>query len=169
MTENIQKKEQIKNDFISSISHELRTPLTSIKGWAITLQSEDNRMNQLMSDGLDIIEKESDRLSGMVEELLDFSRFVSGRITLQKEPLNLVSLAKSLSTQFKIRANNEKIDLIVNYDRDPIMILADKNRIKQVLINFLDNALKFTESGGTVVINILDVGEEVTLEIIDTE
>lgn len=168
MTENIQKKEQIKNDFISSISHELRTPLTSIKGWAITLQSEDYGMNQLMSDGLDIIEKESDRLSGMVEELLDFSRFVSGRITLQKEPLNLVSLAKSLSTQFKIRANNEKIDLIVNYDRDPIMILADKNRIKQVLINFLDNALKFTESGGTVVINILDVGEEVTLEVIDT-
>ncbi len=80
MAEELIKKEQLKTDFISSISHELRTPLTSIKGWAITLKSDKSNDQQLLIDGLDIIEKESDRLSNMVEELLDFSRFVSGEL-----------------------------------------------------------------------------------------
>src|SRR5690606_31743206 len=75
MAEELIKKEQLKNDFISSISHELRTPLTSIKGWAITLNSGEVDRN-LLKDGLNIIEKESDRLSDLVEELLDFSRYV---------------------------------------------------------------------------------------------
>ncbi|MEG2539169.1 MAG: histidine kinase dimerization/phospho-acceptor domain-containing protein, partial [Clostridium sp.] len=81
LSDEIIKKDDLKNDFISSVSHELRTPLTSIKGWAITLK-EFGSDKEMLSDGLDIIEKESDRLSGMVEELLDFSKFVSGKITL---------------------------------------------------------------------------------------
>ena len=85
MADEILRKEQLKNDFISSVSHELRTPLTSIKGWAITLNSEDIPDKDLLEDGLKIIEEESDRLTQMVEELLDFSRFTSGRISLEKD------------------------------------------------------------------------------------
>src|SRR5690606_32008639 len=91
MAEELIKKEQIKNDFISSISHELRTPLTSIKGWAVTLKSEDIQENEIILDGLNIIEKESDRLTAMVEELLDFSKFVSGRIKLEKDHFEISS------------------------------------------------------------------------------
>lgn len=168
MTENIVKKDQLKNDFISSISHELRTPLTSIKGWAITLKEEDFGENELISDGLDIIEKESDRLSQMVEELLDFSRFVSGRISLSKEMVDICELIRSIETQFMIRARNEKINLVVNIYEMPVYLYVDKNRIKQVIINFLDNALKFTLPGGTVFLNLEDHFDHVIFEVIDT-
>src|SRR5690606_17697140 len=92
MAEELIKKEQLKNDFISSISHELRTPSTSMNGWAINLKGAEVNDKELLEDGLDIIEKDSDRLSNMVEELLDFSRFVSGRITLEKQEIQLASL-----------------------------------------------------------------------------
>ena len=91
MSENLIKKEQLKKDFISSVSHELRTPLTVIKGWAFTLQSE-AKDNKLLKDGLVIIEKESDRLGNMVNELLDFSEISSGRMLMNKELLDLTEL-----------------------------------------------------------------------------
>lgn len=150
MAEEILKREQIKNDFISSISHELRTPLTSIKGWAVTLKSEEFREDELLMDGLDIIETESDRLTQMVEDLLDFSRFISGRITLEKEVFNLRDTLSMISTQYKPRARTNDMDFSLEISEDIQTVLGDENRIKQVLINLLDNSLKFTPSGGAI-------------------
>ena len=111
LADEIVNKDKIKNDFISSISHELRTPLTSIKGWAVVLKdSLDNK--ELMEDGLSIIEKESDRLSKMVEDLLDFSRFISGRITLDKDTFNITSTVISVAKQMKLRANLNGLEFI---------------------------------------------------------
>ena len=104
MAEEIVRKETLKNDFISSISHELRTPLTSIKGWAITLKSGDEPDKELLEDGLEIIETESDRLTQMVEELLDFSRFTSGRITLSKDTVDIKDTVKMVVYQMMPRA-----------------------------------------------------------------
>lgn len=168
MSDNIIKKEEIKNDFISSVSHELRTPLTSIRGWAITLQDEVTGDNSLVGDGLKIIEKESDRLSSMVEDLLDFSRFTSGRYTISKETFNLVEIATNINKQLKPKADEKQIDLILNYDNDPIEVIADSNRIKQVFINIIDNALKFTDNGGVIVTNLTTDPNEILIEIIDT-
>ena len=151
MAEELIKKEQLKNDFISSISHELRTPLTSIKGWAITLKSEDLPDNSIVADGLDIIERESDRLTSMVEELLDFSRFVSGRITLNKEEVNIETVMNQISVQLKPRANLKDVELILQIKDELPIIFGDENRIKQVFINLIDNAIKFTVSGGKIV------------------
>lgn len=145
----ILEKDRLKNDFISSVSHELRTPLTSIKGWAVTLkQGYEN--NELLQDGLDIIEKESDRLTGMVAELLDFSRFVSGKITLKKEKVNIAGLLEHLRMQLTPRALREEIDFQVRYDGNNQFVFIDADRLKQVFINLLDNAFKFTASGGQV-------------------
>lgn len=166
MAEELIKKEQLKNDFISSISHELRTPLTSIKGWAITLKGAEANDKELIKDGLDIIEKESDRLSNMVEELLDFSRFVSGRITLEKKEIQLSNLIKQIAKQFLPRAKDR--DILFNvYCEDLPIIIADENRIKQLLINLLDNAFKFTPSGGQVDLKVENKGDNILIQVMD--
>lgn len=166
ITDNINEKEKIKNDFISSISHELRTPLTSIKGWAVTLQ--DLSTDEITKEGLDIIEKESDRLKDMVDELLDFSRFTSGRISLNLEFFNVTDIVKQVHKQLLPRAKNQKIDFILNYDNEGIRAYIDKNRFRQVLINLIDNSLKFTEAGGVVLINLSESEENIFLQVIDT-
>jgi signal transduction histidine kinase len=145
----ILKRDELKNDFISSVSHELRTPLTSIKGWAVTLkQGYEN--NELLQDGLAIIEKESDRLSGMVAELLDFSKFVSGKITLKKEQVDLTKLLEHLHMQLTPRALREEIDFQIRHEEETAFLYTDADRLKQVFINLLDNAFKFTAPGGQV-------------------
>ncbi len=167
MAEELIKKEQIKNDFISSVSHELRTPLTSIKGWAITLKSEDFGGNEIISDGLEIIEKESDRLSAMVEELLDFSRFVSGRIKLENDEFQIKDTIEMIGKQLTPRAINNRIEFIINIDQNLGYMLGDENRIKQVLINLLDNAFKFSSEGGKVILNAYKEDDILVLEVKD--
>lgn len=168
MAEELIKKEQIKNDFISSVSHELKTPLTSIKGWAITLKSEDLGGNEILFDGLNIIEKESDRLTNMVEDLLDFSKFVSGRIKLDKDYFNIADTIEIIGKQLTPRAINNKIDLKIDLDSKLSTFLGDEDRIKQVLINLIDNAFKFTPKGGKVEVKAIEKNQELTLKIKDT-
>lgn len=150
MAEEIIKRDQLKNEFISSVSHELRTPLTSIKGWAITLNSDQLNDKEILKDGLKIIEDESERLSDMVEELLDFSKFVSGKMQLNKEEVNICTIIEQVRKQMTPSSIENGINFKVTCMKDPIYIEIDRNRIKQVLINLLDNAFKFTAHGGEV-------------------
>ncbi|MGF0039297.1 sensor histidine kinase [Peptoniphilaceae bacterium SGI.131] len=167
LSDNIIHKEEIKTDFISSVSHELRTPLTSIKGWSITLQ-DDSIDRETVLEGLGIIEKEADRLSDMVEDLLDFSRYTSPRFNLNKTEFNIVEVTKNIVKQLKPRTEEKGIDLLVNYDTNPTIIVADENRMKQVLINLLDNAIKFTPKKGTIITNLSLKDDKFIGEVIDT-
>ena len=150
MADEIVKKDKLKNDFISSVSHELRTPLTSIMGWAITLQSEKFQKKETLNDGLGIIATESERLTQMVEELLDFSKFISGRIRLEYETVDLKNLLEHIRKQLTPRAARENIEFTVDYPENLSDLLTDSNRLKQLFINILDNALNFTDAGGFV-------------------
>ena len=150
MADEILKKEEIKNEFISSISHELKTPLTSIKGWSITLQSEDLGGNEILSEGLDIIEEESDRLTDMLEELLDFSRFASGGIVLRKEKINIKKYLNKIYKQLYPRAKLNGLNFELELDENLEYFIVDSDRLKQVLINLIDNSIKFSKEKGNI-------------------
>ncbi|SFG94290.1 Signal transduction histidine kinase [Desulfotomaculum arcticum] len=168
MAEEIVRYDQLKNQFIASISHELRTPLTSIKGWAVTLRSGGLKNMAELNDGLSIIERESDRLTLLVDELLDFSRLSAGKITLQQDTVYLPELLDSIVKQLNPRARRQGINLLCETPQDLPVVKADSNRLKQVFINLLDNAFKFTPSGGTVRVSARAGDEQIQIRIADT-
>lgn len=166
MAKEIIKKDELKNDFITSVSHELRTPLTSIKGWAITLKDGYDD-NEILMDGLDIIENESDRLTKMVEELLDFSKFVSGKVKIENKPINIIDIMEHIRKQLEPRANIENINLEVSCDQSIPIVNLDENRLMQVFINILDNAFKFSKVGGTISFTAVSDNKNIIFKIRD--
>lgn len=166
MADELEKRDQLKNEFISSISHELRTPLTSIKGWAITLNSDFTDKSTLEM-GFNIIEKESDRLSNMVEELLDFSKFVSGKITLKYQNININEFINYIKIYMNPRASRENKKLLIEEFPSDLSISGDRDRLKQVFINIIDNAFKFTDECGEVVVKVIERDDNLEISVID--
>lgn len=161
MAVEIDKSRKLKEEFISSVSHELRTPLTSIKGWSETLGYEGIGKEEL-DLGLGIIQDETERMISLVEDLLDFSRLSSDRIRLQIDMVDVTKLAKGVVAQLGVKANEKNITLLTEFNTENIDdIQGDKNRLRQVLINLVQNAIKFTAEGGYVVV-VVSQGEEFT-------
>lgn len=166
MAQEIQKSEKLKDEFISSISHELRTPLTSINGWSETLQL-DNISKEELSMGLNIIQDEAQRLIKLVEELLDFSRLSSDRIRLNLGDVNIENLVVSVINQLRSMAVDKNIRLTFEFKKDDMkLIRADKNRLRQVLINLIQNSIKFTPNDGAIFVSVnqSDIYTEITVK-----
>lgn len=142
--------DKLKNDFISTVSHELRTPLTAIKGWGEMLKELDGEDREIARRGTEVIINESERLSKLVEELLDFSRIQSGNMTLRLEKIDVLAELDEAIFVFKERSKRDGIELTYNVPEIPAPMMADPNRIKQVFVNILDNSFKYSEQGGIV-------------------
>ena len=152
MAEELGRSDEIKNEFISSVSHELRTPLTAIKGWAETISHSTDPST--VEKGTQIILNETERLYGMVENLLDFSRLQNSDMKFTKEKMDLVAEVEEVAIMFTPRCKQNGIELDYQGTEDIIPVYGDKARLKQVMVNLLDNAIKYTPAGGRIQIKV---------------
>ena len=167
MAEGLEETEKMKNEFISSVSHELRTPLTSIRGWVETLRTLDDPEDENYRKGLEIISNETARLYNMVEELLDFSRLQNGRLKMSCHPLDLVAELTDAVLFCEARIQREGLLLSYSEPEEMIPVYADPNRLRQVFINILDNAIKYSAPGGRITVKIWQGEYKAFIEIID--
>ncbi|MBQ5321478.1 MAG: HAMP domain-containing histidine kinase [Oscillospiraceae bacterium] len=168
MAEELGKTDKMQNEFISSVSHELRTPLTAIQGWIETLGSLKDTESVEYKNGMKIIASETTRLSTMVEELLDFSRIRrSGSLSMTFEEVDVVAELTEAYLMFKQRVAAE--DKILEYEEpeEIISVCGDRYRLKQVFVNIIDNAIKYSEAETTVSIKLDHDEDWVSIRIID--
>ena len=168
MASELQNANKVKNDFISSVSHELRTPLTAIKGWGETVKMSIGGDDDVVRHGMDVILGEAERLSGLVEELLDFSRIESGIITITPSLSNPLEIVGSVVDMYEEIAKRQKKSIAYIKPEATAKIMADRARIKQVFINVIDNAIKYTDAGGHVVVSVFNEEACVRITISDT-
>ena len=167
MAEGLEETEKMKNEFISSVSHELRTPLTSIRGWVETLRTLDDPEDENYRKGLEIINNETARLYNMVEELLDFSRLQNGRLKMSCHPLDLVAELTDAVLFCEARIQREGLLLSYSEPEEMIPVYADPNRLRQVFINILDNAIKYSAPGGRITVKLWAGEYKAFIEVID--
>ena len=147
MSLRLNENEKVQTEFISSLSHELRTPLTAINGWSETILGDDN-LDLNTRRGVRIIQRESDRLTGMVMDLLDFTRIQDGRMNLNMEMVDLRAEFEDAVFMYGSRLSQEGIELVyLENDQDVPELSCDPKRMRQVFLNILDNAAKHGGEG----------------------
>ena len=167
MSNKISQNEKVQTDFISSLSHELRTPLTAITGWTETLLSGEN-VDSETRRGMEIILRESKRLTEMVLGLLEFSRIEGDRMTLNMEMADIRAEFEDTVFMYGSRLRQQGITLnYIDTDQDIPEISCDTTRLRQVFLNILDNAAKHGGEGRTIDASITSTGKEVIIAIRD--
>src|ERR1051326_6359013 len=166
--EKLEQMNHLKNEFISMVSHELRTPLTTIKGYvSIVLEEETGPLNEQQRHFLETSDRAIDRLTLLVSDLLDISRIEAGQIKMQLRPIQLHDLVQRVATNFAPQLKAQNLTLTLEVAESLPLVLADPDRITQVLDNLLSNAIKFTAKGG-ITISALDKGDYVVISVKDT-
>lgn len=160
--------DRMKSDFVANVVHELRTPLTIIKGNLDNIDAGfagdvQPKQKEILGDVFRVI----NRLSRLINDLLDLSKIESGKMELNKESLDIVTLAGEVVKTFETLAANKHIGLVKEFPDKALHVNADRDKLTQVFVNLMGNAIKFTDKGN-VVVKIIDLEGEVQVEIQDT-
>ncbi|WP_231631425.1 two-component system histidine kinase PnpS [Halolactibacillus sp. JCM 19043] len=157
--------EQMRKDFVANVSHELRTPITSIKGFAETML-EDELDPQLEQRFLSIIHKESHRLQLLIQDLLDLSKLEKADFHLNYQTISVDALIKESVEMAKVQAKEKSITLMIEGDHG-LMLSADYDRLKQVVLNLIYNAINYTPSDGKVTVSAFESSGYIKIQVID--
>jgi PAS domain S-box-containing protein len=157
---------RLKDEFLATISHELRSPLNAILGWARLLRDPGVREEQL-ERALEIVERNAQAQARLIEDLLDVSRIVSGKLSVHMRPVTLNSTAEGAIADLRMAAEAKGIGLRLIEDEE-IKLIGDSDRLQQVVWNLLSNAIKFTPEGGRIEVELKRAGERAELRISDT-
>lgn len=160
----INKTNELRRDLMANVSHDLKTPLTMIKAYSEMIRDITYKDKEKMTNNLNTIIEETDRLNLLVEDILTLTKLESKTIKLEKEKININELIKDILSRFKIF---EEYKFNFNYENE-YMIIADKKRLEQVFYNLINNAINYTGKDNTVTINIKDKGLFIQIEIIDS-
>jgi len=160
--------ETIKRDFVANVSHELRTPLASIKGYSETLLDGGMDDRETLREFLRIIDRHATRMSRLIEDLLILSRIESQQSSLAVSPVDLKELIQATTTGFERQAGDKGIRVSSVLPEDLPMVAGDRDRLEQVLVNLLDNAIKYTPAGGSVGVSASGCEKGVVVDVRDT-
>ena len=163
-----ERLEQLRRDYVANISHELRTPLTGIRGMVEPLMDGYIDTEEEKADCYRVIYQETLRLEKLVREMLDMSRLQDGRVTLEMEELELPGIIDAAVRRMKPMADKASVALVADTGGARLRCMGNEDRILQVLIIFIDNALSFTPSGGRVTIYAREEPERVRVGVVDT-
>jgi signal transduction histidine kinase len=164
----LEEVNQMKSEFVSSVSHELRTPLASILGFAQTILMDPELPADMRTEFLHIILEEGRRLAKLINDVLDLARIESGRVILEKGSCDLTSIIKRATQSVVMQAEAKTITLAVDMPAESIVATVDADRMQQVLINLLGNAVKFTPDGGAITLRARVENGDVVIDVADT-
>jgi PAS domain S-box-containing protein len=161
--------ERTKNEFVSTVSHELRTPMTSIKGYTDLLAAERiGPLNDEQRRFVSVVQRNADRLTNLINDLLDIGRIETGKIKLNVRPMQLLEVIRSVETSFEAPVQQKDQRLIVDAPAELPLINGDRDRLTQVLVNLVGNASLYTDEGGTITIRAVAGDETVSVSVSDT-
>jgi signal transduction histidine kinase len=160
--------DRMRTGFVSDVSHELRTPLTSIKGTVETLQDGAVDDPEVRDEFLQTIARETERLIRLTDDLLLLTRAEVGRLELRRRPVGLVGTTRRVAEQFQDQAKKKDIRFCVEPADEEIVVFADEDRLYQVLVNLVANALKFSPSGGQVSVSFARLADQATCTVRDS-
>ena len=160
--------DRVKSEFFANVSHELRTPLTLILAPVQDLQRRIEARSTVLREPLRVIEQSALRLLRLVNDLLDLIRFEQGDVKLEKLPIDLTRLLRSLVEQVSHLANSQKLELVGEIPEDSIVVDGDVAALERVFINLLSNAIKFTDEGGKITVHAEVVAGQCTVSVSDT-
>jgi PAS domain S-box-containing protein len=158
---------RLKDEFLATVSHELRTPLNAILGWTVMLRSGKLKPDKA-AEALETIERSARAQNRLVEDLLDVSRIVTGRLQLKFQPVALAKVVEAAVAAARPAAEAKSIALQVVFDSLPCEVTGDADRLQQVIWNLISNAVKFTPRGGRVQAQLERAGSHVEIKVSDT-